>query len=241
MKIKYIPYSSDNDVFEIKENNNNSITINNNTYDLSNIDLSDTEDTIREQLNPDILSVQYIEGEWYLEVNRPYDISKGISWDFYDEYIELVDILDQAKEQKIKEFGEKCKELIYNGKDITLTIGKKYFSFTDEDQRNIKTLFDIAYSTNVDLPYHANGESCCLFSSQDIITLYFEMQSYITYNTTYCNMLNTMIRNCDSIDEINNIVYGQDLPEPYLTNFNNMMEHTQNVIGTLVGDTNELG
>ena len=67
------------------------------------------------------------------------------------------------------------------------------------------------------------------------------MQSYITYNTTYCNMLNTMIRNCDSIDEINNIVYGQDLPEPYLTNFNNMMEHTQNVIGTLVGDTNELG
>ena len=54
-------------------------------------------------------------------------------------------------------------------------------------------------------------------------------------------MLNTMIRNCDSIDEINNIVYGQDLPEPYLTNFNNMMEHTQNVIGTLVGDTNELG
>lgn len=86
-------------------------------------------------------------------------------------------------------------------KDMSDTLGKKHFSYTIEDQSNVKDLIIAAIFTDftLPLPYHADGEPCTLYQPNDIQNIYMLLSSNKTYHTTYCNVLNAMI-NLFSID-----------------------------------------
>ena len=116
----------------------------------------------------------------------------------------------------------------------------KHYSYNYSDQNNISNLVQMAKITGMDVPYHADGESCELYSPADIYTIYIAQEINVTQNTTYLNQLKAYIDTLDDIDAIKNIVYGQELTGEYLQNFNNIMEHSQKIIEVLNAETTKI-
>ena len=102
--------------------------------------------------------------------------------------------LEEYRAYKIKQYGDECQKKIYAGADVETAYGKEHFSATGDDQANIKTLSDVAMATKVSLPYHADGSQCKVYTYQDIIKIYCEIQKLILAETSYCNALNTYVR-----------------------------------------------
>ena len=142
--------------------------------------------------------------------------------------------LEKLKAYKRKQFNTLCENTIYDGMDIELSDEIKHFSFTDKDQINIKTIFDSSYASGLAMPYHADGEECKMYENADIAKLYFEMQGYITYNTTYTNLIGIMLRNCLSTDEAKAITYGQSLSDDLQAVFDNIITQSKQAIMSLM-------
>lgn len=134
---------------------------------------------------------------------------------------------------KIQELTNTCQNIIING----ISYNGKHYSYNYSDQNNISNLVQMAKTTGMDVPYHADGESCELYSPTDIYTIYIAQEINVTQNTTYLNQLKAYIDTLDDIDVIKNIVYGQELTGEYLQNFNNIMEHSQKIIEVLNAET----
>ena len=56
-------------------------------------------------------------------------------------------ILDEFKSYYKEQIGKECTAAIENGVDVETTLGKKHFSYTIEDQSNVKDLIITAIFT----------------------------------------------------------------------------------------------
>lgn len=124
--------------------------------------------------------------------------------------------LDEFKTYYKEEIGKQCTKAIEDGVDVdTVDYGNKHFSYTIEDQSNIKDLIITAILTNfsLPLPYHADGELCNTYSAKDILKIYMSLSSNKTYHTTYCNVLNEMVMNAKDIMTIKGITYGMEITD----------------------------
>lgn len=124
--------------------------------------------------------------------------------------------LEEFKTYYKEEIGKQCTKSIENGVDVdTVDYGIKHFSYTIEDQSNIKDLIITAILTNfsLSLPYHADGELCNTYSAKDILKIYMSLSSNKTYHTTYCNVLNEMIMNAKDIMTVKGITYGMEITD----------------------------
>lgn len=72
-------------------------------------------------------------------------------------------------------------------------------------------------------PYHSDTNSCKIYSAIDIIKISIATDTFILYNTTYCNSLHTWIRRSDDREEIKRINFGSTLPEDLQLAFNEVM------------------
>ena len=93
--------------------------------------------------------------------------------------------------------------------DVETSKGKQHFSYKDEDQRNLKTLFDTAMATQMDVPYHADGCECMLYSWKELVQIYVALQTNLLYHTTYVNALHSLVRGLNSKEQIKAVTYGQ--------------------------------
>lgn len=109
--------------------------------------------------------------------------------------------------------GVECQDKIYAGTDVETSYGTEHFSATGDDQANIKTLSDVAMATKVSLPYHADGSQCKVYTYQDIIKIYCEIQKLILAETSYCNALNTYVRGLNTKEQIAAVKYGQEITD----------------------------
>lgn len=75
-----------------------------------------------------------------------------------------IDKLIQAKNVKISELTETCQNIILNG----VYYNGKHYAYNYSDQNNISNLVQMAKTTGMDVPYHADGELCHLYSPADI-------------------------------------------------------------------------
>ena len=132
--------------------------------------------------------------------------------------------IEEYKLYKKSQIGDICRATIYNGVDVETSYGKQHFSYTDDDQRNIKVLFDAVDLTKIDAPYHADGELCSVYTCDDIIKIYTELQTHLLKHTTYCNALNSLIYSQSNKQNISKITYGQDLPENLKENMDKALE-----------------
>ena len=126
--------------------------------------------------------------------------------------------LTDIKCAKKEEISYTCKQIIYNGIDVTLTDGStEHFSLTETDQLNLfgKQVQIAAGSTS--LEYHADGQSCRYYSSNDILRIIDDAIKFVSYQTTYCNSMYMWILGCETIGEVKAIAYGDDIPEQYQT------------------------
>lgn len=142
--------------------------------------------------------------------------------------------LDDVKKSKINELSRICNQSIVNGVDVEVDGIIEHFSYKDEDQVNIKEIFDLAVQTNVSMYYHADGASCKLYTVEQIITLYSTASTNKMHHTTYFNQLKLYVETLEATDDVSSVVYGQELTGTYLETYNNSIMQAQLVLETLL-------
>lgn len=160
---------------------------------------------------------------------------------------EDMDMMTSAELKTYKKslLQSECRKTIYQGVDIkTFSYGIQHFSYTDDDQRNLESLFNTALITDLDIPYHADGEICKTYPSEDIIRIYTSLQNHKLYHTTYINALNRYIDNLSDLKVIKSVSYGKTtLPKEYLDNMNAVLTQGQTIIQKIIesakGDKND--
>lgn len=123
--------------------------------------------------------------------------------------------LDELKLQKRQEISTACNQLITNGIDVALSVGKKHFSLTTEDQLNLFGKQVQLASGAEQFEYHADGEKCIYFSKEDMTKIIEAAMSFVSYHTTYCNSMYTWIAEAKTKDDLDLITYGSEIPEEY--------------------------
>lgn len=134
------------------------------------------------------------------------------------------------KEIKISECNRLCSVYITNG----VTYNDEHFSYSSVDQNNILNLVQMALATGMDIPYHADGQSCKMYSSEDIIGIYIALESNLTAQTTYCNQLKQYINSLTD-EEAKSVEYGQELTGKYLDTYNMIMANSEKIIKKFIG------
>ena len=145
-----------------------------------------------------------------------------------------VPTIEEVKAWKINELSYTCNNLIVGGVDIEIDGEIEHFSYKDEDQVNIKELFDLAVQTNVPMYYHADGHACKLYTVEQIIELYATATTNKMHHTTYFNQIKLYVESLKTADEVNAVVYGQELTGEYLEIYNASMAQSQMVLEALL-------
>ena len=124
--------------------------------------------------------------------------------------------IDYLKQSKINQMSKECHDTITNGVDVLLSDGKNHhFSLEVEDQLKIQALALKAQNGVQSLPWHEDNNYCIFYSADDIMKLYQAMEDLQLFHTTYFNSLKMYIKSLETIEEINNIVYGAEIPIEY--------------------------
>ena len=124
--------------------------------------------------------------------------------------------LDYLRSLKIKEMSEKCRASIISGVDVTLSDGAQHhFSLTVEDQLNLVSLSALTMQGQEQIPYHADGEPCRFFSSEDFQAVVAAATEWKTMQESYFNSLKVYIQSVDDAVELAAIEYGAAVPAEY--------------------------
>lgn len=153
-----------------------------------------------------------------------------------NEYItvEHIPTTDEIKRAKISYLSSICNKQIIYGIDISINGDIEHFSYTKEDQTNIKELFDLAMQTNMPMYYHSDGNSCKLYTVEQIIDIYTMSAMNKMHHITYFNQLKMYIQSLDDIESVSEIEYGYELSGEYLRTYNSAMEQVTIGMKTLL-------
>ena len=141
--------------------------------------------------------------------------------------------LESAKISKINELSIACAKIIEEGIEYN---GKKY-SYTVQDQSNMLNAMNLAKETGMEIPYHADGESCSLYNYDTLASIYMMEQMNITANQTYFNQMKLYvlsITDTNDIDKVNEIKYGDELTGEYLVKYNELIEQSNKIMQKLI-------
>lgn len=145
------------------------------------------------------------------------------------EYLRQKEI-QAVKDEKLAELSEICSSNITNGVDYN----DEHFSYTLADQNNIYNSVQLANITGLDIPYHADGKDCRLFTKEELVSIYILQEQNLTHNITYHNQLKRYTASLTSIEEIQNIRYGQELTGDYLNTYNASMNQAQQIVAAFI-------
>lgn len=132
--------------------------------------------------------------------------------------------LEQVKINKIQSLSEECNRLIINGIDVESNGEMEHFSYTNEDQLNLKEIYDLAKETQSAMYYHSDGNSCRLYTIKEIAFIYAAQTVNKMHHITYFNQLKAYVQTIEVIEEVNMINYGDELTGEYLEIYTNVME-----------------
>ena len=123
--------------------------------------------------------------------------------------------LEDARKAKYQEIASACEQTIYAGVDVSTSSGVEHFSLTEKDQLNLFGKKMQLLAGEEKLEYHEDGHPCKYFSAEDMQNIVNKAMFYVSYYTTYCNALNMWIKNAETLEEVNSIYYGVEIPEAY--------------------------
>jgi hypothetical protein len=127
--------------------------------------------------------------------------------------------IDEVRKTKLYTVISECNVKITSGFEAVLSDGKQeHFSLTETDQINLQAAMAAVQQGATTYPYHADEELCRLYSAEDIIIIGGAAMDHKFWHTTYCNHLSTWIRRADSIEELETIHYGTELPADLVKN-----------------------
>lgn len=125
---------------------------------------------------------------------------------------DLIPSLDIIKASKLNELSTACEEAIAEGIDVTTSLGAEHFSLEITDQLDINNQIGKIIAGAAEVPYHADGKICRMFSAEEMTSLGDRVETFITYNRTYFNYLKAYVLSLKSIVEVNSVVWGTPLP-----------------------------
>ena len=124
------------------------------------------------------------------------------------------DSLEFVRNSKLAEMSRTCRMTIEAGFDLQLRDETHHFSLDTQDQLNLISLSAMAATQEL-IPYHADGESCIFYTSEEISQIVETATAFKIYHTTYYNALKGYINALETIEEIAAIEYGIAIPEEY--------------------------
>lgn len=139
------------------------------------------------------------------------------------------DPLEAAKEARLAELSAACNAAVVAGCDVTLTAGAAgHISLTPEDQINLTAALAGVEGGAEAYPYHLDGELCASYPAADIQAMAQAATAHKLYHTTYYNHLAVWVRRCESVEQVQPVVYGAELP-------GDLAEHMAGVLATAEG------
>lgn len=124
--------------------------------------------------------------------------------------------IDYVKEAKVKEMKTECNKMITNGFDVELSDNQSHhFSLTVQDQLNLITSSQMVADGAETIPYHADGELCKYYTSEDMEKIIAKANAFKTYHVACFNSLKTYIGSLRSMAKIAAITYGSSIPSKY--------------------------
>lgn len=142
-------------------------------------------------------------------------------------------VLGFTKNNKIFEMSNACEAAIENGVEVN----GKHYSYTVQDQSNMLNAMNLAKETGMEVPYHADGESCTLYDYGTISAIYIQETMNLTTNQTYFNQFKLYIlsiSDVDKTDDIAAIKYGDKLTGEYLDKYNEIMNQSKKIVEKVV-------
>ena len=164
------------------------------------------------KINEDILP------ENFYDEPTKYCYSEGEGFYINPDYQDVK--LKEAKVNKIAELSALCEQAIIDG----VTIEDKHYSMALTDQLNLESLKTTIMAGAESVPYHANGESCRLYTAESYLTVYNACALHKISQTTYFNQLRQYVDDLTSADEVCAVSYGQELTGKYLEAYNQIMD-----------------
>lgn len=120
--------------------------------------------------------------------------------------------LENAKQTKIKNLSNQCKNKITDGFSIVLSDGIEYsFRLTTEDQLNLMMIENQLNAGVESFIYHATNDACRVFVKEDMLKIIKAFRQHVLYHTTYFNAAKQYIKSLTEIDKVNAFTYGTDI------------------------------
>lgn len=148
---------------------------------------------------------------------------------------EVILTLEQVIVNKVKSLSDKCQFYIINGVDVEINGDIEHFSYTNEDQINLKEIFDLAMQSQVPMYYHSDGNSCKEYSVEEIVSIYVAETTNKMHHITYFNQLKLYVESLTDIEQVNQVNYGDELTGVYLDTYNNAMIQANTGIQQILG------
>lgn len=124
-----------------------------------------------------------------------------------------------AKENRLEELSTACNAAIVAGCDVTLSNGSTgHISLTNEDQINLTNAYASISAGAEQYPYHLDGQLCAMYSAADVQTMAQAATGHKLYHTTYYNHLKVWVERSETVEAVEAITYGAELPEDLADN-----------------------
>lgn len=120
---------------------------------------------------------------------------------------------EDIQQKIIDKMKNRCIETITNG----INFNGEHYSFEITDQLNLSRLAIQAKEGKEQLVYHADGQACRFYTTQEILNLYQAMENFIEYQTTYFNSLKNYIKTLEYKSQIEAVYYGMQVQNLVLT------------------------
>lgn len=116
--------------------------------------------------------------------------------------------------QKLAELSDAGNAAIIAGVDVALpsTGETEHYALQETDQINLSTALAVVNQGAAGYPYHADGQLCRMYPAPDVMAISQAAIKHKLYHTTYCNHLLVWARRAETVEELEGITYGAELP-----------------------------
>lgn len=135
-----------------------------------------------------------------------------------------------ALKSKLSELTAICSKGIVTGIDYN----GEHYSYEMTDQNNIESAVNLASATGLDVPYHADGKPCRLYTPDEIVAIYVINETNLTHHDTYHNQLKLYTQTLTTKEEVEAIEYGQPLTGEYLETYVMIMTQAKKIIAAFL-------
>lgn len=128
------------------------------------------------------------------------------------------DILTYTKETKTQELSDTCSNTIYQGIPITLSDSStQHFTLTEQDQLNLSGIGLKLLMGAPQIAWHEDDvtKECQYYSAEDAQKIIATLTTFKEYHITYFRDLRIYVYSLNTVEEVEAIEYGFELPEDF--------------------------